>query len=213
MGKGISAGHITRIQWDGHDLQVQTEMRPDSNPTITTLFVADGKVIASVERPWTVMDDQIKEQQRIVGYHNRLTKAMKRLRDERAITIEDLGVLAGRIVLVALRKLSSFSSEVFSLLPGARWVAVADENGHSIEAAPERDSGKNWCGLASGLRKHAEKISAVFDISRLEDLSVRTKDTYILLVPKGTSSAIAEVSAEDFPSAHQMMLRLTPETG
>jgi hypothetical protein len=209
-----TAGSLSRILWDDADLQIQTELRLEPKPVVTTILVRDGEVLARVEKPWEATGDLSHEQQQVHNYHDRLTRAIEKLHEKRTIKLDDLGQLAERLVKVALRHQGSQASEVYSLLPGAIWAAVASESGEMLDVAPSSDQGSGWCEKAPMLLASISELSKLLGSGQTANLNLKAKDSYILMVPKDNSQVlIAEVEAEQFPEAKQIIKRLVKESG
>ena len=189
----MSAGGLfSRIPWGDRDVQLQTELIQDEGKRIVTIILASGAVIGRSDRKWLDYGEgQILEQRRISSFHDRLVRAIIRLRDERDAGIEDLTRLFDRLATVALRFSRSSAQEVLDALPSARWVALSSSEGRLLDTAPAHSPGGNWCPLAAGLRIVAEELSGLFSCGGVSDIVMRTEAGYIVVAPIFDSAFVA----------------------
>ena len=191
MEENKSAGHLSAVSWTGIDLQLQTEVRYGEDTNVTTIMVADGRIVARVTKPWLGNNAEEGENKRIRDYHNRLTLAIQRLCDKQWISLDDLPRLAERMVGVALKLVhDSRSGETFSIIPGAHWVALTDLTGGIKEAAPSVKVVSNWSDELPAVVSMLNATAKVFEVGEMHDAALRTSEGYVL-----TAFGVAEIAA------------------
>lgn len=191
MEEKKSAGHLSAVAWSDTDLQLQTEVRYGEDANLTTIMVADGRIVARVTKPWLGNITDEGENKRIRDYHNRLTLALTRLCDKQWITLEDLPRLAERMVGVALKLVTaSRSGETFSIMPGAHWVALTDLTGGIKEAAPSVKIVSKWSDELPALVSMLNATAKVFRVGEMHDATLRTAEGFVL-----AAFGVAEIAA------------------
>jgi hypothetical protein len=205
-----SSGHLSQVLWQDQDIQLQTEVRYEPSPVLTTIMVVGGAVLSRVEKTWLPVTSMIDDQQRVSEYHQRLTKALERLRDRGWIDLEDLPNVAPRIVSVALKfTAGTLASEALALLPGAHWAAVVDMQGNLEEAAPESSIVENWAKTVPSVKEFTDALSELFEAGIIEDISLKRTDGFVLLAQRENSMIISGVETKKMPEARQMIKRIT----
>lgn len=184
MDKQSSGGLFSRLTWAGKEIQLQTELIRSKGNRVVTLALADGAVVGRSDREWpSIREGQFLEQRRVSSYHERLLRAIKRLRDERDAKIDDLKRLFDRLASVALRLSRSPASEVLESLPLAQWITLAGSDGLAIDSSPKESPGTLWCPPAAGYRMVAEDLSKLFKGGEIQDIVVRLEKGYVIITP------------------------------
>lgn len=211
--KRSTSGLFSSLRWGKVDLLLQTEIIRKPETRFATLLMAGGEVVSRIEGRWPDLgESQFHEQRRINGYHERLLKAMKRLRDEKEASLEDLKKLFERLVKVAISLSASLTSEALAMVSGAHWVALVDKSGRGKEAAPQEGAGVDWYVAAGGLLDVARSLSGVFKAGRVECLSLRTGVGALLVLPHGNSTMLVEVDTGKEEMARGLVTRLVSGT-
>lgn len=210
MNTRKSAGHLSQVIWESKDLQVQTEVRYEKEPLLTTIIVQDGVVVFRAKRPWGTLPNPIEDQNKISDYHNRLTSAIGRLRDRAWFDAEELPNLAEKLVNLALKYSGgSLAVEAVDVIPGARWTALINEKGEVLEAAPDATYAQHWGPLIPHFSKVFKEISNLFSAGKLGDVSIKLPKSYGIMAPdENNDFLLTEVSIDNLGEARPMMNKL-----
>jgi len=212
VSERTSAGLFSRLEWGDDELLIQSEIVHSAEPRITTLLLSDGEVIARAQGEWRATSaDQVANQQRMGGYHDRLLRALRRLRSERQIPARELTVIFQKMVDVALRLIASPAAEAFSALPGARWALLQSPDGELVDISPERAPGSAWKDSASRFLYLSERIAGLFGDSQVRDISLRIPSGYILIAPQWGGTLVAEIEPDDLADARKKLRSLVKE--
>ena len=204
MSSDSTSGLISRIVWGETELLLQTEIRSDPDPKVTTLLLSGGEVTARAGGRWgDRATDQVVEQRRIGEYHDLLLRALRRLRSQREMGPKEVARIFQKLVDVALRMLNSPATRLLEAMPGARWAALLGPDGEVLDSAPAKDSGGAWYGTAVNFFLLAERMRALFEGGPLIDISLRTPGGYVLVAPHWGGTLVAEVEEEKLADARQ----------
>lgn len=204
------AGHLSRVMWDGTDVQLQTEIRYKPEPRAQVIFVADGVIISRVEKPWNREPNATKEHNNIREFHKRLTRAMHRLADKAYIELDQLKKVTVRLVNAALHMESprNRADDALSLIPGASWTAIIAKKDGALEQTPDGSAMEGWIKPMQDTIKVATQLTALFEADELSDISLKTSHGFILAADGENEILLTHTSKETMPVARQMMLRL-----
>ena len=210
MNTRKSAGHLSQVIWESRDLQVQTEVRYEEEPVLTTIMVQDGVVVFRAKRIWTPLPNPIEDQNKISDYHNRLTSAIARLRDQAWIKSDELPKLAEKLVNFALKYSGgSKAVEAVDVIPGARWTALISPEGDVVEAAPDGTYAKHWGPLIPHFNNIFKEISNLFSAGELQDVSIKLPKSYGIMAPDlNQNFLLTEVSINHLGEARPMLNKL-----
>lgn len=204
MSGDSTSGLISRINWGESELLLQTEIRSDPDPSVTTLLLSGGEVTARAGGRWGERaTDQVVEQRRIGEYHDLLLRALRRLRSRQEMAPKEVALIFQKLVDVALRMLNSPTLRIMDAMPGARWAALLGPDGKVLDSAPDKDSGGAWHGSAAGFFLLAERLRVLFKGGPLIDISLRTPGGYVLVAPHWGGTLVAEVEEEKLAEARQ----------
>jgi hypothetical protein len=205
------AGHLSRVVWDGTDVQLQTEIRYKPEPKALVIFVADGVVVSRVEKAWQRSENATREHNRIREFHERLTAAMKRLRDKAYIEQSELKKVAVRLVSAAMQVEQgprNRAEDALSLIPGSLWVALASKEDGAIEEAPAGKDHAKWIPHLLNTVKITGQLSALFETDELSDICLKTDDGFVIIGEHEKEILVALTETETMPVARQMVSRL-----
>lgn len=204
------AGQLSRVVWDGTDVQLQTEIRYKPEPRLLVIFVADGTVVSRVEKPWKRSDNVAREHSNVREFHERLTIAMKRLRDKAYIELDELKKVSVRLVSAAMRVEGprNRAEDAISLIPGSNWVVIAQREKPDFEAAQTADKDKKWITPLRETIKTAVQLASLLDAGQLSDITLKTDEGFIILGGSENELLISMTEFEKMPVARQMVLRL-----
>jgi len=192
-----SSGLFSQLKWGKAELLLHTEISPAPDARVTTLLMSDGEVLCRAAGRWGAEASDQVERQRLIGdYHERLLRALARLRDERGVDPSQLAEIFQRLVDVALRRVCSPADELLASLPGARWVALIESDGSTLSSAPEGASGSEWRESALRFLVLAGQLRDLFGGGSLTDVSIRTHSGHILVAPYGRNTLVTEVELE-----------------
>ena len=205
-----SAGHLSRVVWTGRDLQLQTEVRYQDESVLTTIVVESGVVRARAERPWNVSQDQVEEKNRIREYHNRLTRAIERLKNKQWISYDELPSLFDKMVNISLRLSSEDENEAtdaFALIKGAYWAAVFDSEG-KLSKTSNDSMDNNLAQNSIRMLKAVEKITTVLNAGMIKDMHLKTENGFLVAIPTDAKTYLASVSKENLKEARTMLRKV-----
>jgi predicted regulator of Ras-like GTPase activity (Roadblock/LC7/MglB family) len=204
-----SSGSISRLQWSGAELLLQTEIRRSPEPVATTLMLSKGEVLCRGEGEWVDLAlDQVAEQRRLRGYHGRLLRALRKLRDEKDVGLDQLREIFQRLVRVALGIMASPASEILAVLPGARWAALVGAGGEAIDSAPPGNPAESWSQSALRFLGLADRMSGLFGGGQVSDVSLRAAKGYVLITRRWGSALVVEVEQDRLGPARFELRRL-----
>jgi hypothetical protein len=204
------AGQLSRVVWDDTDVQLQTEIRYKPEPRLLVIFVADGTVVSRVEKPWKSSNKAAKEHSRIREFHERLTTAMKRLRDKAYIELDELKKVSVRLVNAAMNAEGpkNRAEDAISLIPGSKWVVIANKESGSFEATAISEKEKLWIAPLRESVKVAAQMAALLDAGGISDSTLKTEDGFIILGDGEEEILITLTAPDKMPVARQMVIRL-----
>lgn len=204
------AGHLSRVLWDGTDLQLQTEVRYKPEPRLVIIFVADGVVISRVEKAWHRAGNSAQEHNRIRDFHKRLTNALERLRNKAYIELDELKKVAVRLVNAAMQIKGprNRAEDALSLIPGSQWAAIINKQTEEMEEAPASSETARWKASMLKTVHLAGQINALLDADGVSDICLKTESGFVLIGESDGELLISKTSPEIMPVARQMVLRL-----
>jgi hypothetical protein len=204
------AGQLSRVMWDGTDLQLQTEIRYKPESRLLVIFVADGVVVSRVEKPWPKDSNVTREHTRIREFHERLTIALQRLQEKAYIELDELKKVAVRLVSAAMRVEGpkNRADDALSLIPGSTWVGILDKNSLSLEEAPSDLHKSDWINPILSVVAISNRISTLFAAGEVTDICMKTADGFVIAGENENEVLIALSKTETMPVARQMVTRL-----
>ena len=206
MKESSSSGLFSQLKWGKAELLLHTEISPAPDARVTTLLMSDGEVLCRAAGRWGAeASDQVGLQRLIGDYHERLLRALGRLRDERGVDPSQLAEIFQRLVDVALRKVCSPAAEILASLPGARWVTLIESEGGTLSSAPEGSPGYEWRDSALRFLVLAGQLRDLFGGGSLTDVSIRTHSGHIFAAPFGDNTLVAEVELDQLGSARRWL--------
>jgi len=212
VSKRTSSGLFSRLEWEDEELLLQSEVISSGEPMITTLLLSEGEVVCRAQGGWkTIGADQVADQQRIGGYHDRLLRALRRLRSQRRVSARELTSVFQKMADVALRLVASPAAETLSALPGARWAMLVGADGEMVDVSPERAPGSVWKDSASRFLYLSERLAGLFGDVPVRDISLRIPSGYILIAPQWGGTLVAEIEPDKLAAARKELRGLVKE--
>jgi len=208
--KEDSAGYLSRVLWDGTDLQLQTEVRYKPEARLLVIFVADGVVISRVEKSWQRAMTSVEESSQIRDFHKRLTAAMERLRDKAYIELGELKKVTVRMVNAAMliKGPRNRAEDALSLIPGSQWAAIINRETRQLEQAPAENQSEKWVDSLLETISLSTKIQALVEASPITDICLKTSNGFVLAGESENEILLTLTRPDIMPVARQMVLRL-----